>query len=387
MGRREKPVSSPNQALAALAMWLRSARANTGMTYTNLAERAGYHATTLQRAAAGQDVPSRKVVIAYAQACSARADHAEQLWKAARYEERRSVRDRQTSLAAPRPELVRDFADLSAVLIELYDKAGAPPLRQMQEKASEYGLLPRSTAHRIVNKQAVPHSRRQFEAFLRACDVREEDRKPWLDAWGRAWRKHHLDRGDVVEADSVHDDLYIERPALAKLRLKARRQLEEAGYVPNARTGDPRRWRVRCLWCSEAAPINPETLNRPIVLCSCRRPSSPRQTAQLGTLGEIIPARATEKPSPKEESLWKTLAQLKLAHSRLRSPLGDRREELRAIAELQQAVRATYVMLAERGRIDSDLRSESQQWLSRCTDLLQWLGADHVEVPSVLAVR
>lgn len=83
---------------------------------------------------------------------------------------------------------MRDFADLSAALRSLYEDAGAPPLRIMEERAGEYGALPRSSAHRIVNKQTVPHSHQQFQAYLRACDVPPDRWKEWEDAWSRAWR-------------------------------------------------------------------------------------------------------------------------------------------------------------------------------------------------------
>ncbi|MFF9478034.1 helix-turn-helix domain-containing protein [Streptomyces sp. NPDC014733] len=79
MGRREHAVITDNRSLAELAEWLPKARALTGLTYTRLADRAGYHPTTLQRAASGKSVPRRAVVIAYARACGVSTDHARQL--------------------------------------------------------------------------------------------------------------------------------------------------------------------------------------------------------------------------------------------------------------------------------------------------------------------
>ncbi|MER5600935.1 helix-turn-helix transcriptional regulator [Streptomyces sp. NPDC002265] len=84
MGRREKPIATSNRALEKLARWLRAQRAAGGWSYAQLADRAGCHATTLQRAASGNGVPSARAVRAYARACGASADMAMELWRKAR---------------------------------------------------------------------------------------------------------------------------------------------------------------------------------------------------------------------------------------------------------------------------------------------------------------
>ncbi|MFE7070431.1 hypothetical protein ACFU96_10125 [Streptomyces sp. NPDC057620] len=66
----------------------------------------------------------------------------------------------------------------------------------MEQRAGNFGVLPRSTAHRIVTKQAMPHSLQQFQAYLRACEVPETDRPDWEAAWTRAWR--HEKHGEFV---------------------------------------------------------------------------------------------------------------------------------------------------------------------------------------------
>ncbi|MGI5473308.1 helix-turn-helix domain-containing protein [Streptomyces sp. CA-132043] len=199
MGRREKPVVTSNSALRDLATWLREQRERVGRpSYRELAERAATcHATTLQRAASGESVPKLSTVLAYARACDASPGEAKRRWKAARYEETRAAHGG-GKLPTPRPELIRDVADLSAALAELYKKAGSPSMRTMEQQAGGLGLLPRSTAHRIVNKRAVPHDRRQFEAYLRACEVPETEWDAWQEAWARAWR--HEKQDDVLAA-------------------------------------------------------------------------------------------------------------------------------------------------------------------------------------------
>ncbi|MEV5605708.1 helix-turn-helix transcriptional regulator [Streptomyces sp. NPDC052299] len=184
MGRREKEITTSNVGLRRLAEWLRMQRAWAGLTYRELADRAGLHATTLQRAASGASVPRLTPVLAYAQACDAPPEEARRLWRQAR---REHVRDQHARHPAPSPRLVRDFADLSAALRDVYEQAGAPSLRTMEKRAGEFGVLPRSSAHRVVNKQMVPHTLEQFRGFLRACEV-PPDWKVWEDAWNRAWR-------------------------------------------------------------------------------------------------------------------------------------------------------------------------------------------------------
>lgn len=192
MGRPEKPITTSSKALRELQEWLRVERARTGQGYRSLSVRAGCHATTLQRAASGETVPKLSVVLGYARACDASSDEARRLWKQARYEASRMARGRRGH-PAPRPEFIRDFVDLGAALVDLYEKAGSPAQRTMEQRAGSYGVLPRSTARRIVNKQAVPHDLPQFLAYLRACEVPEADWPRWETAWTRAWRYEKQD--------------------------------------------------------------------------------------------------------------------------------------------------------------------------------------------------
>ncbi|MGW6493200.1 helix-turn-helix domain-containing protein [Streptomyces sp. NPDC055056] len=187
MCRPEKQITTNNKALRELQEWLRSQRKLSQQGYRALSVRAGCHATTLQRAASGLNVPKLPTVLKYARACDASPEEARILWRRARYEQTRRARGGR-SLSAPRPELIRDFVDLSAALQDLHEKAGSPPLRTMEQRAGGYGALPRSTAHRILTKQTMPHSLHQFQAYLRSCEVAEAERPIWEAAWTRAWR-------------------------------------------------------------------------------------------------------------------------------------------------------------------------------------------------------
>ena len=188
MCRPERPISTDNKALRALQEWLRAQKARMGQDYRTLSVRAGCHATTLQRAASDDAVPTLQTVHYYARACDASPDEAKRLWKAARYEATRTARGGR-GLAAPRPEFIRDFVDLSAALQDLYERAGSPSLRTMEKRAGKYGVLSRSTTYRIIHKRTVPRGLPQFKAFLKACEVPEADWVVWEAAWARAWRQ------------------------------------------------------------------------------------------------------------------------------------------------------------------------------------------------------
>ncbi|MDO0917795.1 helix-turn-helix transcriptional regulator [Streptomyces sp. DT2A-34] len=206
MCRPEKPITTSNTALRELQEWLRDQRARTGQGYRALSVRAGCHATTLQRAASSETVPKLPTVLNYARACDASPDEARRLWKRARHEETRLARGGR-SLPAPRPELIRDFADLGAALVDLYEKAGSPALRTMEQRAGGFGSLPSSTARRIRTKQAMPHGLSQFQAYLRACEVPEADWPDWENAWTRAWR--HEKHDDFAALGSSTADVDI----------------------------------------------------------------------------------------------------------------------------------------------------------------------------------
>ncbi|MEV7535456.1 helix-turn-helix domain-containing protein [Streptomyces hydrogenans] len=188
-------MATSNKSLRVLVEWMREQRGQAGLTYRELSSRTRFHATTLQRAASGESMPKLGTVLAYARACDASPETAKSLWKRARYEE--TLPRGGQRLSAPRLELVRDFADLGVSLVELYRRAGSPSFRSMEERAGGFGALPRSTARRIVNRQALPHNMEQFLAFLNVCDLPERERAAWVGAWSRAWR---LAKQDAAEA-------------------------------------------------------------------------------------------------------------------------------------------------------------------------------------------
>jgi transcriptional regulator with XRE-family HTH domain len=188
MGRPEKPLVTLNLGLLDLARWLREIRTNAQLTYVELAAKTNnaYSATTLQRAASGKRVPRLPVVEAYAVACGGSLEQARRRWRNARVVEHGTVH---ALGSAPRPRLVENAAELRAALREMYHRAGAMPLREMERRAG-LGRLPRSTMRRMLDG-ATMLNKDQLLAFLTVCDVPEREHQNWLDALSRVWDKRH----------------------------------------------------------------------------------------------------------------------------------------------------------------------------------------------------
>ncbi|MFF9787838.1 DNA binding domain-containing protein, excisionase family [Streptomyces sp. SceaMP-e96] len=226
MGRPQQPVRTTNRALAQLTKWLREQKERTGLNYRQLAQQAGCHATTLQRAASGKTVPKLPTVLAYARVCGAPADHAEELWRRARKEDYRSAR--RGIPPAPRLELIRDLPDFSAALVELYEKAGVPSQRVMARQAGAYGVLPRSTVERIIKRHTVPSTEAQLLAYLRACQVPEREHARWVATWSRVHGRKAEQSGsqappsrlENVLISAVAHQAYTRAPGLADLHAR-----------------------------------------------------------------------------------------------------------------------------------------------------------------------
>ncbi|MFE1286881.1 helix-turn-helix domain-containing protein [Streptomyces sp. NPDC058751] len=83
-GRREVPVDPTAGPVQRFASELRRLRAEAdGITYRSLARRAGYSVTTLSQAAAGEQLPTLPVALAYAGACGGDLAEWEARWKEA----------------------------------------------------------------------------------------------------------------------------------------------------------------------------------------------------------------------------------------------------------------------------------------------------------------
>ncbi|MEV7892171.1 nSTAND1 domain-containing NTPase [Streptomyces sp. NPDC002817] len=83
-GRHEVPVDPEAGPVQRFAFELRKLRAEAGgLTYRAMARRAGYSGTTLSQAAAGEQLPTLAVTLAYAAACGGNSAEWEARWKQA----------------------------------------------------------------------------------------------------------------------------------------------------------------------------------------------------------------------------------------------------------------------------------------------------------------
>ncbi|MFS8098098.1 hypothetical protein LFM09_13230 [Lentzea alba] len=82
MGRRERPIDPDEGPVQRFAWELRQLREKAGSpNYRTLAQRAHYSATALSQAAAGEQLPSLPVALAYVQACEGDVTQWEQRWR------------------------------------------------------------------------------------------------------------------------------------------------------------------------------------------------------------------------------------------------------------------------------------------------------------------
>ncbi|WP_405968964.1 helix-turn-helix domain-containing protein [Streptomyces sp. NBC_00988] len=183
MARPETPVDHTVPALGMLAEYLRQLRRTAGHSYDELAVRTNYSAAHLKRAASGRSLPARPVMLAYVGACTGnlRPSLITQIY----YSEAvqgvtQAKRDSRRSSVQPKPQFVRDVADLSGALRDAWAYEGRSGAQRMELSSRR---LPRSTAHAITTGRTVPRDFRQYVAFLQACGINDESLAPWFRAW------------------------------------------------------------------------------------------------------------------------------------------------------------------------------------------------------------
>lgn len=174
------PATVPDRHFAPLAGHLRALRSAARLTQRALADAANLSRGAVQRAESGTAPPTAAVLGAYLRACGAGPadqDKARRLHALGRT----AQRGRLPGLNAPSPRLVRDARDFSLVLAAAYERAGAPPLRDLDRPGR--ARVPLATASRIVNRKALPASREQLITFLTVCGISTAAQRPYLDAY------------------------------------------------------------------------------------------------------------------------------------------------------------------------------------------------------------
>ena len=108
MGRPERPLDPAAGPVARFAHELRELRQAAGSpSYRRMAEAAGFSATTLSQAAAGERMPSLAVVQGYVKACGGDPGEWEPRWKEAEAQAAEAVREEPTDTAPPYRGLAR----------------------------------------------------------------------------------------------------------------------------------------------------------------------------------------------------------------------------------------------------------------------------------------
>jgi transcriptional regulator with XRE-family HTH domain len=197
MGRPEKSITTPNRSLGRLAVWLRNHRRRAGLSYRQLAERTVYSPVTLSRATTGENIPRLPVVEAFARACGGDVADSRALWREARWEEYRT--SAVVHVLEPKLKAVHTPEDMIAALQYLYHRSGAMPIEEIERRSGGAGLLPHTTLHRMILGETMLQME-QLVAFLKVCEVPEQNRGGWLKAWTRAWRRRESEKEKRIPA-------------------------------------------------------------------------------------------------------------------------------------------------------------------------------------------
>ncbi|MBT2900385.1 helix-turn-helix transcriptional regulator [Streptomyces sp. McG3] len=174
------PARDAERPFAHLAEHLTALRHTARLPQRAVAHAANISRSAVQRAESGTAAPTPAVLDAYVRACGASPadqDKARRLYALGRTAQRGKPR----ALQAPAPNLVRDARDFSLVLVETYERAGAPPLRDFDRPGR--ARVPLATAWRIVNRKALPASREQLITFFTVCGIHPAAQRPYLDAY------------------------------------------------------------------------------------------------------------------------------------------------------------------------------------------------------------
>ncbi|MFE0916077.1 MULTISPECIES: hypothetical protein [unclassified Streptomyces] len=242
MARPEKQIDHTIPELASLAIFLRNERAKANRRYAVLAQGAEVSAATLKRAAAGASLPAWRTVYEYLRACynlqaqepvyvrvdgatfftdfypasfTEAVSTASRLWHCAWG----AVKEAQEARPCPMPtcRFVFDEADLVARLRELHRWARSPSVHVMEKRAGEYGMLPHSTAHRILQGKTIPGHVLQLEAFLRACELPQSQWPAWVAALSQVQ--------DVRLVDTVGNKMHFILDLMLEDRLREKNEL------------------------------------------------------------------------------------------------------------------------------------------------------------------
>ncbi|MCX4871090.1 MULTISPECIES: helix-turn-helix domain-containing protein [unclassified Streptomyces] len=212
MGRPENNVDQTVPARAELAEYLRERRRAADLTYSQMSRGGRLSKATFERAASGSTVPAWDTVEQFITVTLTKKDvfgfevlltRGHELWVRAR----RATRAPYYVHKAPDPTLLSDTAGFLRALRHQHVWAGYPTPGEMESMAGT-GMLPKTTARRIIAGDALPVDPPQALAFLQACYVRgETELERWLSAAVRALRDDPTRSKDIGKWVKAHQEM------------------------------------------------------------------------------------------------------------------------------------------------------------------------------------
>ncbi|MFG2276856.1 helix-turn-helix domain-containing protein [Streptomyces chartreusis] len=175
-------TGEPDRPFAPLAAHLIGLRRAARLTQRALTYAANVSRGAVQRAESGTTSPTTAVLEAYLRACTAGPAETARA-RLLRRHGRTIQRNRLCELKAPAPALIHTEDDLAATLAAAYERAGAPPLRDLSLPGR--APVPPTTAWRIVNRKGLPTTVQQMLTFLTACGVSPAEQRMYTDAYHR----------------------------------------------------------------------------------------------------------------------------------------------------------------------------------------------------------
>lgn len=225
-GRPEKPIEAATGPLGCLAAELRRLRDNR--PYHQIAAETGLSAAILRRAAAGSQLPTWRVTVAFTVACRGEPDAVRELWEMACVSlgqpvpvARSPAPDPAAVPPVPDPGTIASAADFVLLMRRLWQWADQPSLAELNRRSGGFSLPP-STVSDVLRGAELPRLE-LVVPYLRACRLAEDQCAQWEQAWlglrVREITQHALPARSLgAELLSGHGDGHPVTPLPTRLR-------------------------------------------------------------------------------------------------------------------------------------------------------------------------
>jgi hypothetical protein len=203
MGRPRVLVASNDATLGSLIRWVHARLDETDTTYDQVASDVSYSRSWVSRALCGRRLPPWQLIETIARRCGESPREARKLWEAAEAAQlRRQVR----RIGTPPRSDIDSWLDMYDALGDLItSKVGSH--RELVRK-DESGQLTRSTIGAILRyERSLSHD--VLIRVLTVCELSDEEREAWMDAWeryGRPRREAMEDLRRAIAYSRLHPD-------------------------------------------------------------------------------------------------------------------------------------------------------------------------------------